>query len=96
MIEGYGYMVVRLTCDECELEPYPPVGFESFKEAQGWARSHGWVTRKDKCGDWLHFCPNCARELGYLAPDPVPGLSKTPMSEHQTANWVSPEKKPDW
>lgn len=96
MIEGFGHGVVRLTCDECEREPYPPTGFVTFREAQNWARSHGGVTTKDEYGDWVQFCPNCARELGYAKPDPVPGLSETPMSEPPTANWVSYEKKADW
>lgn len=93
MIEGFGRGVVRLTCDECFLEPYPPVGFESFREAQAWAREHGWHIGKDADGDWIHICPNCARDLGYAPPDPVPGMTKTPMSEPPKTTWVSYEKE---
>lgn len=93
MIEGFGRGVVRITCDECFLEPYPPVGFESFREAQLWAREHGWHVAKDADGDWIHICPNCARDLGYAPPDPVPGMTKTPMSEPPKATWSSPDKE---
>ena len=47
-----------LTCDNCGEEVDEQ--FETFYEAVDYKKDNGWVSVKDKYGDWCELCPYCA------------------------------------
>ena len=72
MIEKYGPYDYRLFCDYCE-EACDEI-FETFDDAVDYKtdKDNGWMSIKDRNGDWCELCPSCK------APEIVMGLKGLP------------------
>ena len=74
MIDGDGFDGFKLFCDYCEEDSDET--FDSFQEAVAFktARYNGWVSVRDKDGEWHELCPSCntpeviAEIRGIIAP----------------------------
>lgn len=59
-------------CDRCGDMLPPEFDFDDAIEA---IRAAGWRTRKDPLtGDWMHYCPECAREMRPSAASDFAGI----------------------
>jgi len=57
MIEKIAENMYELSCDKCCRETGVP--FDDFYEAVDYKRDHGWVSRKNKFGEWEEICDLC-------------------------------------
>lgn len=54
--------VFDISCDICEFTP-EDAALSSFQDGVAYARTHGWITRKNAEHEWENICPTCAARI---------------------------------